>query len=121
MLRFIMILSFILAAAYMNVQIILQTEKHKNRNIIWFMMASADIAGTTLINKIYNILVEGIDIEFKGVINIFLLIVGLGTLVYISTSLIAILSRHGAKGRGGDLVLLMDAVLGVVILGLFLL
>lgn len=121
MLRFIMILSFILAAAYINVQVILQTEKHKNRNIIWFIMAAVDIAGTMLVNKIYNVLVDGIDIEFKGVINYFLLIVGLGTLTYISSALLVMLSRHGAKVRGGELVILLDAILGIVILGLFLL
>lgn len=121
MLSLIALGAFILAVAYMNVQWIARTEKNRNRNIIWFFIALIDILGTIIAIKVYNLLRNGIDLEFAGAANYFFLILGGASLFLISNSLLSVLSRHGAYRQGAGLVFLLDFLMAIVIFGLFLL
>jgi hypothetical protein len=119
LIRFIFIMALILSVAYMNVRIFVQTEKNKNRDILWFMVAVADIIGTIIIIKTYNSLAGGIDLQFSGAAEFLLMFIGYAALILISIQLIVLLSRHGARKRGTGLVLTLDLIIGVVLYLLF--
>ncbi|TDT46104.1 hypothetical protein [Fonticella tunisiensis] len=115
----VFVLSLAASAAYVNIKIINDTERNKNRDGIRFLLIFLDIIGTFLILKFYNTLTDGVQIEFSGAIRFMLMISGFAALFITSAKLIVLLKRYSAARKGLNFIVILDFVISIVILGLY--